>query len=327
VKYRFHTFAELEANLREGGLSVEDYAVKREAFIAGIPESAVYGELDRRIAVTRTSLIKGLTTPQRSRSGLTRGAAVAFDGAGRGLVGDTLYRRALSYALAINEVNACGGKIVSFPTAGSSGIAPGLIWAWWDSRGGTGTADPSPARPGTPPGAGPEIPPESAPGTAPPMAEPPYAPRLRGAFLVASLTGVLIAQGATLAGSEGGCQAECGGAGAMGAAALAYLEDQPLGDCFSAAALSLKNSLGLACDPVAGLVEVPCVKRNAFVAANALVAVDLTLAGIRSILPFDEVVWAMKQIGDSMPASIKESAAGGLAITPTGLSFREKLDP
>jgi L-serine dehydratase len=113
----------------------------------------------------------------------------------------------------------------------------------------------------------------------------------------------------------------------MAAAALAYLEDQPLGDCFSAAALSLKNSLGLACDPVAGLVEVPCVKRNAFVAANAVVAVDLTLAGIRSILPFDEVVWAMKQIGDSMPASIKESAAGGLAMTPTGLSFREKLDP
>jgi L-serine dehydratase len=310
MKYRFHTFAELEANLREGALSVEDYAVKREAFMAGIPESAVYKELDRRIAVTRASLIKGLESPQISRSGLTQGAAVAFAGAEQALVEDRLFRRAVSYALAINEVNACGGKIVSFPTAGSSGIAPGLIWAWWDSRG-PKAKPPSGKEPGPA-------------GTLPPMIEPPCDPRLRGAFLVASLAGVLIAQGATLAGSEGGCQAECGGAGAMGAAALAYLEAQPLEACFSAAALSLKNSLGLACDPVAGLVEVPCVKRNAFVAVNALVAVDLTLAGIHSIIPFDEVVWAMKQIGDSMPASVRESAAGGLAVTPTGLSFREK---
>jgi L-serine dehydratase len=309
VNYRFHTFAELEANLREGGVSVEDYAVKREAFMAGIPESAVYGELDRRIAVTRTSLIRGLESPQISRSGLTRGAAVAFAGAERRLLGDGLFRRAVSYALAINEVNACGGKIVSFPTAGSSGIVPGLIWAWWDSR----------DEKGNPSGEGPQYA-----GAVPPMAEPPYDPRLRGAFLVASLAGVLIAQGATLAGSEGGCQAECGGAGAMGAAALAYLEGRPLGECFSAAALSLKNSLGLTCDPVAGLVEVPCVKRNAFVAVNALLAVDLTLAGIPSIIPFDEVVWAMKQIGDSMPAALRETAGGGLALTPTGLSFREK---
>jgi L-serine dehydratase len=309
MKYRFHTFAELEANLREGGLSVEDYAVKREAFIAGIPESAVYSELDRRIGVTRASLAKGLESPQISRSGLTRGAATAFAGAGRRLVGDDLFRRAVSYALAINEVNACGGKIVSFPTAGSSGIVPGLIWAWWDCRAGSPATHPATL-------------PATLPATHPAM--PPYDPRLRGAFLVASLTGVLIAQGATLAGSEGGCQAECGGAGAMGAAALAYLEKLPLGECFSAAALSLKNSLGLACDPVAGLVEVPCVKRNAFVAVNALLAVDLTLAGIMSIIPFDEVVWAMKQIGDSMPAAIRENATGGLAVTPTGLSFREK---
>jgi L-serine dehydratase len=312
MKYRFHTFAELEANLREGGLSVEDYAVKREAFMGGLPEEAVYKELDRRILVTRASLIRGLGRPQISRSGLTRGAAVAFAGAEGRLVGDPLFRRAVSYALAINEVNACGGKIVSFPTAGSSGIVPGLIWAWWDSR---AAGEPEPAGP----------PADSGPALS--LPEPPCDPRLRGAFLVASLAGVLIAQGATLAGSEGGCQAECGGAGALGAAALSYLEGRPLEDCFSAAALSLKNSLGLACDPVAGLVEVPCVKRNAFVAVNALLAADLTLAGIRSIIPFDEVVWAMKQIGDSMPAALRETAGGGLAHTPTGRSFREKTGP
>jgi L-serine dehydratase len=307
MKYRFHTFAELEANLREENLPVEDYAVKREAFMAGIAESAVYRELDRRIAVTRASLIKGLAFPQVSRSGLTRGAAAAFAGAERKLVEDSLYRRAASYALAINEVNACGGKIVSFPTAGSSGIVPGLIWAWWDSQ--AGKTEPAAVSPAVPP-----------------MLDPPYDPRLRGAFLIASLTGVLIAQGATLAGSEGGCQAECGGAGAMAACALAYLEASSLRDCFSAAALSLKNSLGLACDPVAGLVEVPCVKRNAFVAVNALLAVDLTLAGVHSIIPFDEVVWAMKQIGDSMPAAIRETAGGGLALTPTGQSFKGRVE-
>jgi L-serine dehydratase len=306
MKFRFHTFAELEANLREGGVSLEEYAVKREAFTAGIPESVVYDELDRRIAVTRSSLIKGLESPQCSRSGLTHGAAVAFAGSGRGLVKDGLFRRAVSYALAINEVNACGGKIVSFPTAGSSGIVPGVIWAWWDAQAAEGGVVGQNSQLGVPP-----------------MVEPPYPPKLRGAFLAASLTGVLIAQGATLAGSEGGCQAECGGAGAMAACALAYLEERPLAECFSAAALSLKNSLGLACDPVAGLVEVPCVKRNAFVAVNALLAVDLTLAGIQSIIPFDEVVWAMKQIGDSMPAAVRETAGGGLALTATGLSFRE----
>jgi L-serine dehydratase len=112
----------------------------------------------------------------------------------------------------------------------------------------------------------------------------------------------------------------------MAACALAYLEALSLEACFSAAALSLKNSLGLACDPVAGLVEVPCVKRNAFIAANALLAVDLSMAGIQSFIPFDEVVMAMKHIGDMLPVNIKENALGGLALTPTGLSVKERLN-
>ncbi|MDR2029179.1 MAG: L-serine ammonia-lyase, iron-sulfur-dependent, subunit alpha [Treponema sp.] len=305
MKFRFHTFADLEAILREGGISPEDYAVKRESFISGLPEENVRAELDRRIAVTRQSLIRGLETPQHSRSGLTRGAAAAFAGGQKGLVRDGLFRRAIAYALSINEVNACGGKVVAFPTAGSSGIVPGVIWAWWDHKSGQGQ-------------------PEAGIFPLSPY-EPPFDPRLRGAFLLASLAGVLIAQGASLSGAEGGCQAECGAAGAMAACALAYLEALPLGECFSAAALSLKNSLGLACDPVAGLVEVPCVKRNAFVAVNALTAVDLTLSGIMSMIPFDEAVWAMKQIGDAMPGAIKETATGGLALTPTGLAWKERL--
>ncbi|MDR2485255.1 MAG: L-serine ammonia-lyase, iron-sulfur-dependent, subunit alpha [Treponema sp.] len=309
MKFRFHTFAELEAILQAEAMLPEDYAVQREAFIAGVSEESILAELDRRIFVTRSALIKGLENPQHSRSGLTKGAAVSFASSGKGLVHDALYRRTIAYALSINEVNACGGKIVSFPTAGSSGIVPGAIWAWWDTK----EAEKRPSNQETSAGL-------------PPFCEPPYAPLVRGAFLIASLTGAVIAQGATLAGSEGGCQAECGAAGAMAASALGYLEGLPLGSCFSAAALSLKNSLGLACDPVAGLVEVPCVKRNAFVAVNVLAAVDLTLSGIRSVIPFDEVVWAMKQIGDAMPSGIKENAAGGLAVTPTGLAVKETLD-
>ena len=303
MKFRFHNFSEMSDILRSEKISAEEYAVKREAFISDQTEDAILNELDRRITVTRASIIKGLAEPQHSRSGLTQGAAPAFYGAEKRCIGSDLYRRAVAYALAINEVNACGGKIIAFPTAGSSGIVSGAIWAWWDANHG-----------------------EAAPPSIPAKLEPPFPDRLRGAFLVSSLAGVIIAQQATLAGSEGGCQAECGSAGAMAACALAYLEGRSLDECFSAAALSLKNSLGLACDPVAGLVEVPCVKRNAFVAVNALVAVDLTLAGIKSAIPFDEVVSAMKQIGDMLPANIRENAHGGLAVTPSGLAVRDRLD-
>jgi L-serine dehydratase len=315
MKYRFHSFVELAEILQTEHLTLEEYALKREAFIRGIPESAVYEELDRRIAVTRRSLITGLREPQFSRSALTRGAAAAFYGAPRRLVRDGLFRRAPAYALSINEVNACGGKIVAFPTAGSSGIVPGAIWAWWDMLDGDASG-----------GRGEKGEKSGPPREIPVMREPPYDAKLRGAFLVSGLAGVVIAQRATLAGAEGGCQAECGCAGAMAACALAYLEGLSPQECFSAAALSLKNTLGLACDPVAGLVEVPCVKRNAFITANALVAVELTLAGIESAIPFDDVVLAMKQIGDAMPASLKETASGGLAITPAGLAIKKRLE-
>jgi L-serine dehydratase len=308
MKFRFHSFQEMAEILRAEQISVEDYAIKREAFFSGQSEDAVLHELDRRIAITRNSIIKGLADPQYSRSDLTHGAAVAFFRTQKRFIQDGLYRRTVAYALAVNEVNACGGKIVAFPTAGSSGIVPGAIWAWWDTCHHEKKEALSPIC------------------SVPDNIAPPFPSPLRGAFLVSSLAGMIIAQRATLAGSEGGCQAECGSAGAMAACALAYLEALSLEDCFSAAALSLKNTLGLACDPVAGLVEVPCVKRNAFVAVNALLAVDLSLAGIKSAIPFDEVVLAMKQIGDMMPANIKENAMGGLAITPTGLAIKEKLN-
>ncbi|HUW39643.1 MAG TPA: L-serine ammonia-lyase, iron-sulfur-dependent, subunit alpha [Rectinemataceae bacterium] len=293
MNWKFTTAIELFARIEDSGLPFPDYLVERDAFYSGSSAEAVRAEIARRIRITRDSIDTGASHAQRSFSGMTDGAAVKVASSERPLpVGDELFRLAIVYSLAGNEVNACGGKIVAFPTAGSSGIVPGCLWAWRDAR----------AR---------DLGPDSR--------------RFQDAFVAASAVGMLIAARATLAGAAGGCQAECGAAAAMAAAGLCTLMGMSFRESVDAAALSLKNSLGLACDPVAGLVEVPCVKRNAFMSANALTAATLAAAGVTSAIPFDEVVGAMKAIGDSMPASLKESAEGGLAATPTGLAYRLKI--
>lgn len=292
MNWKFSTARELLERALEASLPLPDFLVAREAFYSGGTPESVRAETARRIGVTRASLERGLAEPQRSFSGMTDGAAVKLKESEAWPVEDRLFRLALTYAVAVNEVNACGGKIIAFPTAGSCGIVPGILWAYRDAR-------------------APEL--ESG------------SPAFQNAFIIASAVGMLIAERATLAGAAGGCQAECGAAAAMAAAGLSTLLGEPPEAALDAAALSLKNSLGLACDPVAGLVEVPCVKRNAFMAANALTAVSLLRAGVRSVIPFDEVVGAMKAIGDSMPASIRESAEGGLAKTQTGESYRQKI--
>lgn len=292
MNWKFSTAEELLARVSESGLGFAGYLVARDAFYAGKSADEVRAEVAHRIRVSRTALDRGAAEPQVSFSGMTKGGAVLLGASAGWPVDDAFFRKALTYALAINEVNACGGRIIAFPTAGSCGIVPGVLWAWRDAK-----AE--------------ELGPDSA--------------AFQDAFIVASAMGILIAARATLAGAAAGCQAECGAAGAMAAAGLATLLGEGPETALDAAALSLKNSLGLACDPVAGLVEVPCTKRNAFLAANAITAVSLSRAGIRSVIPFDEVVGAMKSIGDAMPASIRESAEGGLAKTATGMSFWEKI--
>jgi L-serine dehydratase len=276
----------------ESGLDLDGFLLEREASISGIPRKEVEAELDRRVSISRTAIDKGISMPMNSVSSLTRGNGTRLASFEGWLVNDSLFQKALSYSIALNEVNACGGLIVAFPTAGSSGIIPGTLWAYHDSL---------------------------------PEGKKPSHERFRGAFAVASAIGLIIAEKASLAGAVAGCQAECGSAGAMAAGALAWLAGAGLDTLFEAAALSLKNSLGLACDPVAGLVEVPCVKRNGFIAANALVAANLALAGVRSEIPFDEVVAAMREIGEVMPSSLKETAEGGLAGTPTGKRIKEAI--
>jgi L-serine dehydratase len=133
MKYQFSTLKDLQELLQTEQLEFDEYLLKREAFLSNKSPDVVTIELDRRIVITREALIRGLSEPQRSRSGLTNGAAYAYLRNTNRLLKEPLYHRAIAYALAINEVNACGGKVVAFPTAGSSGIVPGVIWAYWDT--------------------------------------------------------------------------------------------------------------------------------------------------------------------------------------------------
>lgn len=191
-------------------------------------------------------------------------------------------------ALAVAEVNASMGRIVAAPTAGASGVLPAVLVMCSEKHGFTDRD-------------------------------------LVNGLFAAGAVGVIIARNASISGAEGGCQAEIGSASAMAAAALAELCGASPAASLSAAAMAVKNILGLVCDPVAGLVECPCIKRNAMGAANAVLAADMALAGISSIIPFDEVVGAMRSVGRLMNVDLRETARGGLAATATALEITKNI--
>ena len=198
---------------------------------------------------------------------------------------------AASVALDVATYNASMGRIVAAPTAGSCGILPGLLFAWEKFYGAATDSD----------------------------------NRITDALVTAGGIGEVIANRATLAGAEGGCQAECGAAAAMGAGALAYLSGGNGRTISNAVALTLKSLLGLVCDPVGGLVESPCIKRNGTLTAVGALSADMALAGIESIIPADEVIDAMGQVGRSIPPSLRETSLGGLAACPTARELVKKL--
>lgn len=200
-----------------------------------------------------------------------------------------LFGRILSYSIAIMEENLRMGKIVACPTAGSCGIVPSTIIAYSEKF---------------------EF----------------CSERQIDSLITAGGVGELIAQKVSLAGAVAGCQAECGAAGAMAASALTELLCGSNKQILNAAALALKNTLGLTCDPVAGLVEIPCVKRNGFLAIHAVTASEMALSGIESAIPLDEVIDAMQQTGMLMSPLLKESSDGGLATTKTGLAITKRLE-
>lgn len=221
-----------------------------------------------------------------SPSGMAGGAAAklsAYRQTDHGILNDFLYD-VMEKALKISESNACMKRIVAAPTAGSCGVIPAVLLAYEAHK---------------------QIPEDE----------------LVKALYVAAGIGAIIATNASISGAEGGCQAEIGSASAMAAGALAFLEGGDAECITHAAALALKNMLGLTCDPVAGLVEVPCIKRNVSGAVGAITASQLSLAGIRSMIPPDEVIDSMRRIGRLLPDCLKETSKEGLASTPTAQSI------
>lgn len=235
------------------------------------------------LQVMRDSVRAGLTGDRKSLSGLVGGDAAKIENhrlAGKSLTGERM-SGAIAKALAVAEVNASMGKIVAAPTAGSCGVLPAVLFTVEEAL---------------------KVSEEE----------------LVTALFTAAGIGMIIADRANVSGAEGGCQAEIGSAAGMAAAAAVELAGGTPKETAHAAAIAMKSFLGLVCDPVAGLVEVPCVKRNATATTVALTAAEMVLAGVRSAIPLDEVIDAMNEIGKQMPCSLRETAQGGLAITPTG---------
>jgi len=286
----FTSLQNLLDHAASNGIGVADMVVQAEYENTGLNPDMIRGRMAATLAIMKQAVYDGLQDHVRSVSGLTGGDAVKMNRyrSDNSPLNGSLTAKAMTYALACSEINASMGIIVAAPTAGSCGILPGVLLACGEEL---SLSDEDLIR----------------------------------ALLTASGVGAVIATRATLSGAEGGCQAECGSAAAMAAAAACELKGQSGEVCIQAAALALKNVLGLACDPVCGLVEVPCVKRNGMFAAIALAAADLAMAGVTTVIPPDEVIDAMYSIGTSMPASLRETACGGLAVTPTGLRLKSQM--
>ena len=224
---------------------------------------------------------------KRSACGLTGGDGAKVEHAQVGLCGPVL-TQVIAAALKVAECNACMGRIVAAPTAGASGVLPAVLLPLRDKYGFSRE-------------------------------------EMVRALYVSAGFGQVIATRASIAGAEGGCQAEVGSASAMAAAALVHLLGGSPEQMAAACATALQNLMGLVCDPVAGLVELPCVGRNVIGAMNALSAAELALAGAASPIPCDEVIDAMRAVGDQMPTALKETGGGGIAATPTGRRIAEQM--
>lgn len=247
----------------------------------------VYEGLKRVLLVMEESVEQGLTQMVISPSGMLNNWAKTVYNAPVETLGPSL-KKAVARAIAVGEVNACMGKIAAAPTAGSAGIMPAVLVTMMEEH---------------------KIPRQ----------------RILDGLLVSSAVGLIFAKNSSFAGSEAGCMGETGSAAAMAAATIVYLLGGTNEQILEAVGFALKASMGLVCDPVAGLVEEPCTTRNAVGVANAFVSAQMALAGITSLIPVDEVIFATKEVGDLMSPRLKESGQGGLANTKTGREIQKKV--
>ncbi len=288
----FNNMAELIAMAEEKQVPIHEIVIAREMHVSQQPREKIWAAMAENWSVMQASIERGIENEEKSLSGLTGGDAkriYAYSQNDGGYLGSQA-TRAAAYAVGISEVNAVMGRIVACPTAGSCGIVPAALYAAQEQKGFPDDA-------------------------------------IVGALFTAAGIGMVIDQNASIAGAAGGCQAECGTAAGMAAGVLVELAGGKPEEIGHACALAIKNLLGLVCDPVAGLVEVPCVKRNGFTAVLAMTAADMVLAGVRSVIPVDEVIDAMDRIGRSLPHALRETSEGGLATTVTGRRLAAKIYP
>lgn len=287
----YNHIKEIVADSEKTGKPISELIIEQECQMSGLPREKVWNKMKYNLETMRDAVKKGRSgNGVFSSTGLTGGEAVKikkYIEKGHTLSGDTIMT-AVQNAVATNEVNAAMGVICATPTAGSSGTLPGVLFLLEKRLNLTEEQ------------------------------------MIRFLFTAGGF-GMVIANNAEIAGATGGCQAEVGSASAMGAAAAVEAAGGTAEQSAQALSIAMSNLLGLVCDPIAGLVEVPCVKRNAIGAGNALIAADMALAGCISVIPADECIDAMKKVGHQMPASLRETGIGGLAGTPTGQAIKTKI--
>lgn len=295
ASYMFHNGKDLLQRCAEHEMPIWEVMLHYEMQMSPRSREEIWKMLEDRLQVMFDSVDAAIEKPELSPSGMV-GKSTPLLAKGvhdfKKLEKDLLLNeaaiRAMLGAVATGENNARMGVILAFPTAGAAGVIPGVIYGAKHKLDLT-------------------------------------TERMVQMMLTASAIGVIIANTATLSGAAGGCQAEVGSATAMAAAALTEVRGKSPETTLHAAALALKNMIGLACDPIGGLVEVPCIKRNGIGAVFAMSASDMAYLGVESFVPFDEVVRAMREVGDLMSPKIRETALGGLAMTPTGQEVSKRM--
>jgi len=270
--------------------TIGEIMLMMEAAKSGRDQETIMSMMEERLIKMKEAVDTGIKDTSAAPSGISGGDAVKMHDyvqQGKSLSGDYI-SSAMSFSLATSENNARMGIIVATPTAGAAGILPGVLFSLHKNDG------------------------------------TPFKDLVMGLF-TASMLGYVIANRSFISGAAGGCQAEVGSATAMAAGTIVELKGGTPRQAVNATAIAMKSLLGLVCDPVGGLVEVPCIKRNVIGTAIAFSAADMSLAGIESRIPCDEVIEAMYKVGKEMPRTLRETALGGLAMTETGKKVKEQL--
>lgn len=287
MSYLYDTIEDIVRLADRESISFSEVVLRSEIESTGSTKEEVLAEIRRRIQIFKESVRDGIDDTRKSKSGMSGGQAKQLDERQPLFLSDLAYR-ALRYAISVNEANAKMFRIVACPTAGACGILPGVMQAV---------------------------------GEVYECNEEAYVT----GFLAAAGVGNVVTNQACVAGAVGGCQAEVGTAAAMASACAVAMMGGTTEEVVTAMTLCMKNVLGLVCDPVAGLVEVPCVKRNGIYAVHALASAEMAMAGLRSRIPADEVIGAMDSIGRALPEALRETSEGGLAKTKTGVDITNRL--